>query len=194
MTAPARPPNVTSVAQSAGLMVSDLGSTLIFLILVLLTHDIRLAVIAGMAVGIGQIGWAFARGHSVDFMQRMSLVLVLVSGAVALLTGDPRIVMVKPTLIYLVVGAAMLKRGWLARYMPPIGRTVLADVVGVFEYLWAALMFLTAALNLVFALRLDAIAWSAAMSAFAIGSKVVLFDVQYAAMRRIGRRRAAKPV
>ena len=32
---------VSSVAQTAGLLVSDLASTLIFLILILLTHDIR---------------------------------------------------------------------------------------------------------------------------------------------------------
>jgi len=67
--------------------------------------------------------------------------------------------------------------------------TTVPDVAFVFGYLWAAMMFLTAAVKLIFALRLDAVAWSAFMSAFAIGSKVELFLIQYAAMRFIGSRR-----
>jgi intracellular septation protein len=178
-----------NVAQSAGLLVSDIASTLVFLGVLLVTHDIRLAVAFGMVTGIGQIVWAFWRGRRIDFLQWMSLVLVLVSGSIALLTNDPRIVMAKPSVIYICVGVVMLKPGWMTRYLPPIAATIVPDVAFVFGYLWAAMMFLTAAMNLIFALYLDAVAWSEIMSAFAIGSKVVLFLVQYAAMRFIGGRR-----
>ena len=44
--------------------------------------------------------------------------LIAVFGAATLLTGDPRFVMFKPTGINLVLGAVMLKRGWMERYAP----------------------------------------------------------------------------
>src|SRR4051794_38256815 len=91
-----------NLAQSAGLLLSDIASTLVFLVVMLVTHDVRLAVIVGMVTGIGQIAWAMARRRRIDFMQWMSLVLVLVSGSIALLTNDPRIVMAKPSVIHVV--------------------------------------------------------------------------------------------
>ena len=178
-----------NVLQSARLLLSDIASTLVFLCVMLVTHNVRLAVVFGMATGIGQIVWAFSRGGRIDFMQWMSLVLVLVSGSITLLTGDPRIVMAKPSILYILLGLMMLKPGWMTRYLPPIASSTVPDVVFVFGYLWAAMVFLTAAVNLIFALRFDAVAWSAFMSAFAIVSKVVLFLTQYAAMRFIGNRR-----
>jgi intracellular septation protein A len=44
-------------------------------------------------------------------MQWASLGLVIVLGGATVLTGDPRFVMIKPTIAYLTVGAAMLQRG-----------------------------------------------------------------------------------
>ena len=35
----------------------------------------------------------------------------------------------------------MLKRGWMARYMPPVGLVWARDVVVAFGYVWALLMF-----------------------------------------------------
>ena len=50
-------------------------------------------------------------------------------------------------------------------------------------------MFASAALNLVLVQTLDPLTWSAAISVWGIASKIVLFLIQYAAMRLIGRRR-----
>jgi hypothetical protein len=91
----------------------------------------------------------------------------------------------------------MLRPGWMNRYLPPIAIQVVPDVVYAFGFVWAGLMFASAALNLVFVQTLDPLAWSAAISVWGIASKVVLFLIQYLAMRAIGRRRrqaAATPL
>jgi intracellular septation protein A len=173
----------------------DLASTLFFLALYLLTHNIPLAVAFGMALGVAQIGWQFARGKPIETMQWLSIVIVLASGTATLLTNDPRFVMVKPTIIYCIVGTVMLKPGWMNRYLPPIAREVVPDVAIVFGFVWAGLMFASAALNLVLALNFSIVFWGTFMSIWGIASKAVLFLVQYAVMRSIGvrRRRAQVP-
>ena len=67
--------------------------------------------LVGVALGLAQIGWQFVRKKPIDTMEWMSLFLVVGSGAATLLTSNPRFVMVKPSLIYIVVGVVMLKPG-----------------------------------------------------------------------------------
>ena len=101
--------------QAGKLLFLDMAATLFFLVLYLLTHNVTLSVLLGMALGAAQIGWQLARGKKIDTMQWMSLFLVLGAGTVTLLTNDPRFVMVKPSVIYLIVGIVMLRRGWMNR-------------------------------------------------------------------------------
>ena len=98
-------------------------------------------------------------------------------------------VMLKPSAIYLLVGLAMLRRGWMERYLPPIARETVPDLASGFGYAWAGLMFFSAALNLWAALTLGIVAWGTLMSAWGIASKFALFFVQYGVMKFIGRRR-----
>ncbi len=175
---------------SIRLLVFDLASTLLFLVVLLSTRNLFLAVALGVALGIGQIGWMLATRRKIDAMQWLSIGLVVVSGAATLLTNDPRFVMLKPSAIYCVVGAFMLRPGWLNRYLPPIAIQMVPDLAHVFGFVWAGLMFASAALNIVLALSLDPISWSATMSSWGIASKVALFAIQYTTMRTIGRRRA----
>src|SRR4029453_10553007 len=98
-------------------------------------------------------------------------------------------VMLKPSMIYCIVGAYMLRPGWMTRYLPPIAVQTVPDLAWIFGFVWAGLMFGSAALNIVLALTLDPIAWSATMSIWGIASKVALFLVQYVTMRAIGTRR-----
>ena len=98
--------------------------------------------------------------------------------------------MIKPSIIYVVVGVVMLKRGWMNRYLPPIAQATVPDLGITFGYVWAGLMFFSAALNVVLALTLDAATWAAVKSVWAIGSKVGLFLIQYAVMKSTGIRRA----
>ena len=46
--------------------------------------------------------------------------------------------MVKPSLIYLVVGVVMLKPGWMNRYPPPIAKELVPDVAFIFGFVWSA--------------------------------------------------------
>ena len=103
---------------SGKFLLFDLASTFFFLTLVLITHNIRLAIMGGIALGIVQIAWQYVRKKPIDTMQWLSLFLVVASGSAALLTNDPRFVMMKPSIIYVIVGVVMLKPGWMTRYMP----------------------------------------------------------------------------
>jgi intracellular septation protein A len=171
------------------LLLLDMASTFFFLVVYLLTHNITLSVVLGMALGVGQIGWQFARRQPIDTMQWMSLFLVLGAGTATLLTSDPRFVMIKPSVIYTIVGIVMLKRGWMNRYLPPVAIELVPDIATIFGYAWAGLMFFSAALNLVVAMNFSVVTWSAFMSIYAIVSKAVLFLIGYATMRTIAVRR-----
>ncbi len=175
---------------SVRLLVFDLASTLLFLVVLLATRDLVLAVALGVGLGALQIVWMLFTRRPIDTMQWLSIGLVILSGAATLLTKDPRFVMLKPSVIYCIVGGYMLRPGWLNRYLPPIAIQMVPDFAYLFGFVWAGLMFASAALNIVLALSLDPIAWSAAMSGWGIASKIALFAVQYATMRLIGRRRA----
>ena len=175
--------------EAGRVLLQDLAATLLFLVLYLLTDNLLLSVGIGMALGVAQIGWAFARRQTIGTMQWLSVILVLASGTATFFTQDARFVMLKPTVIYCIVGAVMMRRGWMNRYLPPRAKRV-EDVATAFGYAWAGLMFLSAALNIALALTLDARTWAAIMSAWGIASKVALFLIQYGVMTAIGRRRA----
>ena len=133
-----------SLLQSATFLFLDMASTIFFLVLYLTTHDIPLAVIAGVCLGIGQIAWERYRGKRIDAMQWLSLFLVVASGTATLLTHDPRFVLVKPSIIYVIVGVVMLKPGWMNRYLPPVAIEVVPDIAVIFGFVWAGLMFVSA--------------------------------------------------
>lgn len=171
--------------EAARLLLLDMAATLFFLALYLLTHNVTLSVVLGMLLGIAQIGWQFARRKPVDTMQWMSLFLVLGAGTVTLITDDPRFLMIKPSVIYVIVGVVMLKRGWLNRYLPPIAVELVPDVAIIVGYAWSALMFASAALNVILALNVDVGTWSAAMSIYGIVSKAAMFLIGYAVIRAV---------
>src|SRR3546814_19175842 len=81
-------------------------------------------------------------------LEWISLASVLLTAAATLFTGDHRFVMAKPTIVYLIVGTVMLRKGWLNRYIPPQQLAIVGDVMDRFGMIWAALMFASAALNL----------------------------------------------
>lgn len=171
-------------------LLTDMASTILFFCVYAFTGRLAVAVALGLLLAAGQIGWELLRRHPVDTLQWISAVVVLSSGSAALITHDPVFVMVKPSLIYCMVGAAMLKRGWMNHYLPPRALEYVPDMAIAFGYVWAGLMFLSAALNLVLALALGVTAWGVAMTVWGIASKAALFLGQYGFMKFIGRRRA----
>lgn len=175
--------------EASRVLLLDLASTLLFLAVYLATDNLLMAVGLGMALGVIQIGWQALRGQPIGTLQWLSVILVLASGTATFFTHDARFVMLKPSVIYCIVGLVMLKRGWMNRYLPPRAEPV-KDVATVFGYVWAGLMFGSAALNIALALTLDARTWAATMSLWGIASKIGLFLIQYGAMTAIGKRRA----
>lgn len=166
-------------------IAADLFSTLLFVGLYAVTHSVFVATGLAIAAGVAQIAYLRVRGATIDAMQWVSLALVVVFGGASLLTHDPRFIMFKPTLIYAVIGMVMLRPGWIARYQPPIALRWSRDVVTVFGYVWAGLMFLTGALNLVFVAHGDTKLWAWWIGVFPIASKLALFAVQYLTTRAI---------
>ncbi len=179
---------------AAKLLLLDMASTVFFLVVFLLSKNIPLAVALGVALGVAQIGWEFVRKRPIDTMQWLSLFLVVGAGTATLITNDPRFVMVKPSLIYLVVGLVMLKPRWMNRYLPPVAKELVPDLAFIFGFIWSGLMFFSAALNVIVALNFSVVTWASFMSVYGIVSKLGLFLIQYAVMRYVGiRRRRATP-
>jgi intracellular septation protein len=176
-------------------LLLDMASTLFFLVLYLSTDSILLSVTLGVALGIAQIGWQFARKKPIETMEWLSLFLVVSSGGATVITNDPRFVLIKPSLIYVIVAVVMLKPGWMTRYLPPVAMEIVPDVAFIFGFVWSGLMFFSAALNATVALNFSVVAWASVMSIYAIVSKLGLFLIQYATMRYIGvRRRRAQMI
>jgi intracellular septation protein len=171
------------------LLLLDLASTILFVAVFLLTHNTFLAIGLGMTLGLAQIGTQLVRRKPIDMMEWLSLFLVVAAGTATLLTDDPRYVLFKPSVIYVIVGVVMLKPGWMNRYLPEIARSVVPDVAAVVGFLWAGLMFASAVVNAFVALTFNVATWALVMPIFGIISKTVMFLIGFAAMRFIGRRR-----
>lgn len=172
----------------------DLASTLVFYGVLALSGDVALATGVGIALGAAQLAIMKLRGRKIAAMQWTALALVVVMGGATLLTHDARFILVKPTIVYLAIGAAMLQRGWMERYMPPQaqgripGRYVVAA-----GYVWAGLMLVSAVLNLLLAFTADAMTAAGAMAIWSPASKLILFAAQYAVFHGVARRHAAAP-
>ncbi len=183
------PPTTHPLLLAGKHVLSDLLSTFVFVGVFAVTHSAYAAVGLAIAIGIGRIGWQTWHLVPIDAMQWLSLFLVVAFGGAALITRNPLFIMLKPTLVYCAVGIVMLRRGWMNRYVPPVAQTHGGDVIILFGYVWAVLMFVTAAANLAIALQARHATWAWFIGVFPIASKVALILVQYTTMRAIIRRR-----
>jgi intracellular septation protein len=164
-------------------LATDFFSTILFLALYFATGNLLLATAVAIAGAIAQVSWSRLRGEQLSFMTYASLALVIVLGSVTLLTNDPRFVLAKPSIAHFAIGAIMLKRGWLLRYMPPIVSETIPEYVTIAGYAWAALMFALGAGVIAVASTGDMKLWAFYVSVVAIGAKILAFAVQYAAFR-----------
>src|SRR5476649_2601468 len=108
---------------------SDFLSTIVFLVVYLVTDNVLLATVVAIAGSVGQVIYAWFKGQPLSFMTYASLALVIVLGSATLLTHDPRFVLAKPAIAHFAIGAIMLKRGWMLRYMPPIVTAIIPEYV-----------------------------------------------------------------
>jgi intracellular septation protein A len=162
---------------------ADLAPMIGFLLVFLASKNIYLATDVGIGLSVLQIGLSLARNAPIDMLQWAGLGLIAVFGTATLLTGDPRFVMFKPTGINLVLGAVMLKRGWMERYVPENLRHLARPMLNVFGYVWSVLMFFTAALNLILVFTVDATTWAKFNLFFPPISIIALFVIQNVFMR-----------
>jgi intracellular septation protein A len=132
---------------------------------------------------VAQVIYSRVKGQPLGFMTFASLALVIVLGSATLLTNDPRFVLAKPSIAHFAIGAIMLKRGWMLRYMPPIVSDTIPDYVTIAGYAWAALMFALGAGTIAIALTGDLKLWAIYVSVVAVGAKLAAFAVQYVAFR-----------
>ena len=156
---------------------------IVFLLAFLASKNIYLATGVGIGLSVLQIGWSFARKGPIGMLQWAGLGLIAVFGTATLLTGDPRFVMFKPTGINLVLGAVMLRRGWMERYVPENIRDLARPMLNVFGYVWSGLMFFIAALNLILVFTVDATIWAKFNLFFPPMSIAALFLIQNVFMR-----------
>ena len=162
---------------------TDFLSTIVFLIVYLVTDNVMLATGVAIASSVAQVIYAHVKGEPLGFMTYASLALVIVLGSATLLTHDPRFVLAKPAIAHFAIGAIMLKRGWMLRYMPPIVAETIPEYVTVAGYAWAALMFALGAGTIAVAMTGDLKLWAIYVSVVAFGAKIAAFAVQYVAFR-----------
>jgi intracellular septation protein len=164
-------------------LATDFFSTIVFLAIYLATDSVVLATAVAIAGAVAQVVYSRIKGLELGFMTWASLALVIVLGSATLLTHDPRFVLAKPSIAHFAIGAIMLKRGWMLRYLPPIVTETIPEYVTVAGYAWAALMFALGAGVIAVASTGDIKLWAFYVSVVAIGAKVAAFAIQYVAFR-----------
>ena len=173
---------------------ADFFSTILFIAIYLATDNVLLATGVAIAGTVAQVIYARVKGQQLGFMTYASLALVIVLGSATLLTNDPRFVLAKPSIAHFAIGAIMLKRGWMLRYVPPIVSETIPEYVTVAGYAWAPLMFALGAGTIAVASTGDLKLWALYVSVVLIGAKLTAFAVQYVAFRALvtNRIRAAR--
>lgn len=162
---------------------ADFFSTILFLAIYLTTDNVLLATGVAIAGAIAQVIYSRVKGKPLGYMTYASLALVIVLGSATLLTHDPRFVLAKPAIGHFAIGAIMLKRGWLLRYLPAIVTDNIPEYVTVAGYAWAALMFVLGAGTIGVALTGDMKLWTFYVTVVLVGAKIAAFAIQYVAFR-----------
>ena len=162
---------------------ADFFSTILFLAIYLATDNVLLATGVAIAGAIAQVIYARVTGKELGYMTWASLALVIVLGSATLLTHDPRFVLAKPAIGHFAIGAIMLKRGWMLRYLPPIVTQTIPEYATFAGYAWAALMFVLGAGTIGIAMTGDMKLWTFYVTVVLVGAKIVAFAIQYIAFR-----------
>jgi intracellular septation protein len=177
-------------------LASDFFSTIVFLVVYLVTDNVLLATGVAIAGAIAQVIYSRLKGKPLGFMTYASLALVIVLGGATLFTNDPRFVLAKPAIGHFAIGAIMLKRGWMLRYVPPIVSETIPEYVTFAGYAWAALLFALGGGTIATALTGDMKLWTFYVTVVLVGAKIAAFAIQYVAFRILitNRLRAAASV
>jgi intracellular septation protein A len=171
-------------------LAEDFLTTIVFVVILLTTDNLIAAVGIAIAIGVGQLALFPLKGRSVDVMQYLSIGLVIVLGGISLVFNDPRFVLLKPSAVHFAIAAVMLRRGWLARYMPAIVTENISErLITATGYAWGALMIALGLLNIYIAMSFSIEIWTWWISVGAIGAKLAALIVQFIVFRALIRRR-----
>ena len=110
---------------------------------------------------------------------------MIVLGSATLLTDDARFVLAKPSIAHFAIGAIMLKRGWMLRYVPPVVSETIPEYVTAAGYGWAALMFVLGIGTIAVAMTGNIKLWTIYVSVVLVAAKVLAFAIQYVVFRLV---------
>jgi intracellular septation protein len=173
-------------------LIADFVSTIVFLIVWAATGNVLVATAVAVGTAIVNVVHARLAGRKLDLMSWASLALVLVLGGATFLTNDPRYVLIKPSIAHFAIGAIMLRRGWMSRYMPPAVLDHAPELPVIAGYAWAILMFTLGAGTIATAMTGDIRLWTLYVSVVAVGAKIVALALQFLVFRIIIGRRLAQ--
>ncbi len=126
----------------------DLVATFVFVAL-FWTLGVYIATAVGVSLVVAQTLYMHLKGKKIGALQWLSLVLITSFGGATILFHNPHFIMFKPSLLWLALGVVMLRRDWMAPYLPPIVTEHLEDrhIVRA-GYGYATLMFFLAVINI----------------------------------------------
>ena len=177
------------LAATARPILEDLAGTVSFYALYLATGSAATAAAVALLIGVAQILLHVLRGRPVPTLLAIGVALTVVLGVLTLYARDATFLLLKPSIIYAIVGLTMLPRGWVRRYVPPIALDLLPGrTFARVGWAWAGLMFGTAGRNLLLVASMAPARAAAVFVLFAIASKLALFAGQYVALHGAGKR------
>ena len=162
---------------------TDFFSTIVFLASISRPTTSLLATGVAIAGAIAQVIYPRVKGKELGFMTWASLGARHRARQRHAADPDPRFVLAKPAIGHFAIGAIMLKRGWMLRYMPPIVAETIPEYVTFAGYAWAALMFALGAGTIAIAMTGDIKLWTFYVSVVLVGAKIAAFAIQYVAFR-----------
>ena len=125
---------------------------------------IFIATAVAIAATLLQIGWLYRKNGHVEPMQWVSLVIIVLFGGATLITQDETFIKWKPTILYWLMGAALLvghvffKRNFLRQLMG--AQLSLPDPIWVkLMFSWAAFFVAMGFINLWIAYNFDTDTW-----------------------------------
>lgn len=100
--------------------------------------DIYVATGVAIVATIGQIGWLRAKGRTVETMQWISLVVIVVFGGLTLVLHDENFIKWKPTILYWAFGGTVLGARLFGRNLI---RTLMGKQLELPDAVWERLAF-----------------------------------------------------
>ena len=170
-------------------LAADFLTAIVFITVFAATENLPLAIGATVLAAIAQIGVALVRKQKLDPMVWLGLFLALAFGTASLVAKDPRFVMAKPSIIHGAIALAMLRRGWMLRYVDDQARQHVPEQAMISAgYAWAGWMIVLAIANLVVSQTMPFATWAWFVSVGLIAAKVVGFAATYGWFRYSAKR------